>query len=163
MSDTTTTNDETDLGTPPPLDMAVLEAFIGRAVTDAGAAVSVLLSHVGDRLGLYRAMSDGSPVTSDQLAERTATNPRLVREWLSNQATGGYVTYDPATETFRLPAEHAAALAADSSPAMMQGLFDLVAAVYRSIDKEIGAFRTGTGLTWRDHDPSLFAATERSL
>ena len=125
--------------------------------------MSVLLTHVGDRLGLYRAMADGTPVTAAQLAHRTDTDPRLVQEWLNNQAVGGYVVQDPSGNRFRLPAEHAFALADESSPAMVQGLFDLVAAVYQSIDKEVGAFRTGTGLTWGEHHRSLFTATERAF
>ena len=145
------------------VDMALVEAFLGQAVTDAAAAVSVLLTHLGDRLGLYQAMADGTPVTASELAASTGTNARLVQEWLSNQTAGGYVVHDPRADTFRLPAEHALALAHESSPAMVQGLFDLVAAVYQSIDKEVEAFRTGTGLAWADHHPSLFPATERAF
>lgn len=149
------------MGSTPMLDEQALEAFLGQVVTDAGAAVSVLLTHLGDRLGLYAAMADSAPVTADELAGRTGTNPRLVHEWLCNQATGGYVSYESATGRFLLPPEHAFALADDASPALVQGLFDLVAAVYQSVDKELDVFRTGTGLTWRDHHPTLFEATER--
>ncbi len=149
--------------TPTPIIEPVLEAFLGQAVTDAAAAVSVLLSHLGDRLGLYAAMADSQPVTAGELAVRTSLNERLVTEWLSNQAAGGYVTYDPQTGRFRLPPEHAFALANESSPALVQGLFDLVAAVYQSIDKELAVFRTGTGLAWGDHHDELFTATERSF
>jgi SAM-dependent methyltransferase len=145
------------------MDEPVLEAFLGQATRDAGAALSVLLSHLGDRLGLYAAMADAEPVTPGELARRTGTNERLVREWLSNQAVGGYLTYDPATGRFRLPPEHAAALADGAGPALVQGLFDLVAAVYQSIDKELEVFRTGTGLTWADHHHDLFTATERAF
>ena len=147
----------------PQVEMARVETFVDQAVSDAAAAVSVLLTHIGDRLGLYRAMADGDPVTPEQLASRTDTNPRLVQEWLNNQTVGGYVVHDPRTGAFCLPAEHALALAHESSPAMVQGLFDLVAAVYQSIDQEIAAFRTGTGLAWADHHPSLFTATERAF
>lgn len=145
----------------PPIDQSALEAFLGRAIGDAGAALSVLLSHLGDRLGLYAAMADGQPVTASELAARTGTIERLVQEWLCNQAIGGYIEYDSVTGRFRLPPEHACALADESSPALIHGLFDLVAAVYQSIDKELGVFRTGSGLSWADHDPALFAATER--
>ena len=150
--------------TPPPMiDESTLEAFLGQAVTDAAAAVSVLLNHLGDRLGLYAAMADSQPVTAKELAQRTGTNERLVTEWLSNQAVGGYVTHDPHTGQFRLPPEQAFALANENSPALVQGLFDLVAAVYQSIDKELEVFRTGTGLSWGDHHHDLFTATERSF
>ena len=75
------------------IDEAKLNEFMGRFVGDLGAALSAALVVIGDRLGLYRAMADGSPVTSEELSERTGTDPRYVREWLSNQAAGGYVTY----------------------------------------------------------------------
>lgn len=145
------------------VDMGAVEAFVGRAVTDAAAAVSVLLTHVGDRLGLYRAMADGTPVTAAELAAATGTTERLVREWLANQTVSGYVVRDPATDRYRLPAEHAVVLAEESSPVLVQGLFDVVAAVYQSIQQETDAFRTGTGLGWGDHHPSLFSATERAF
>lgn len=149
--------------TTPVIDEPALEAFLGQAVTDAAAAVSVLLAHLGDRLGLYQAMADSEPITAEQVAARSGTNARLVHEWLCNQAVGGYVNYDPDVGTFRLPPEHAFALANASSPALIQGLFDLVASVYQNIDKELNVFRTGTGLTWAEHHPSLFPATERSF
>ena len=145
------------------LDESALEAFLGQAVSDAGAALGVLLAHLGDNLGLYRAMADSAPVTAEDIARRTGTNERLVQEWLANQAAGGYVTYDAGTGRFRLPPEHAFALADESSPVLVQGLFHTIAATYQSIDKEIGAFRTGTGLRWEDHDRELFEATERSF
>ena len=148
---------------PDALAPTALEAFLGQAVSDAAAAVSVLLTHLGDRLGLYAAMADCEPVTAEDLAARTGTTERLVHEWLCNQAAGGYVSYDPGSGTFRLPPEHVLALASEASPALIQGLFDLVAAVYRSTDNELNVFRTGTGLTWAEQHPSLFPATERSF
>jgi hypothetical protein len=122
----------------------------------------VLLSHLGDKLCLYAAMADSQPVTAAELAGRTGTNERLVQEWLCNQAAGGYVDYHPATGEFRLPPEHALALADESSSTLVQGLFDLVAAVYQSIDCELDVFRTGTGVGRADHH-TLSQATERSF
>lgn len=143
------------------LDQSALEAFIGQVVSDCGAAMSVLLTHLGDKLGLYQSMANGDPVSATELAARTGTNERLVHEWLANQAAGGYLTYDPSTDQFRLQAEQAFVLADESSPARVQGAFDMVAAVYQSIDKELDMFRTGRGLTWGDHHHSLFSATDR--
>ena len=76
------------------IDPARLDEFMGRFVGDLGAALSAALVVIGDRLGLYRAMGDGAPVTAEELAQRTGTDARYVREWLSNQAAGGYVSYD---------------------------------------------------------------------
>jgi hypothetical protein len=86
-----------------PVDQTTLDAFVWKAVTDMGAAISGLLLHIGDRLGLYKAMAGSGPVTSAALAARTGNAERYVREWLSNQAAGGYVRYDPADGTFELP------------------------------------------------------------
>ena len=147
----------------PMIDETALETFLGQVVSDAGAAVSVLLTHLGDKLGLYEAMADSQPITATELARRTDTNERLVQEWLTNQAAGGYVTYDAATGRFTLPREHALALADESSPALVQGLFDMVASVYQRIDRELQVFRSGTGLSWGDQHHSLFDATERSF
>lgn len=142
-------------------DMERLERFAGTVMTDAGAALSVLLTHVGDRLGLYRAMADGEPVSAPELARRTATNERLVREWLHNQVAGGYI--ELVDGRFRLPLEHAIVLTDESSPAFLLGVVDLVEAVYRRSAKATEVFRTGSGLAWTDHDPALFDATERSF
>src|ERR1700759_5154258 len=94
-----------------------LNEFMGRFVGDLGAALSAALVVIGDRLGLYRAMADGSPLTPEELAERTGTDARYVREWLSNQAAGGYVTYQAGR--FRLTPEQSFALAQEGSPAFV--------------------------------------------
>lgn len=150
-------------GPPPSIDPATVERFIGQVVTDAGAAASVLLTHLGDRLGLYRAMADGRAVTPEELASRTGTAPRLVQEWLANQAVGGYVEHEPGTGRFRLPPENAFVLAVEDGPANLQGLIDMMAALYLGVDTQLTAFRTGTGLTWAEQPEAVFAATERSF
>ena len=106
------------------IDEARLEAFVGQAVTDMGAAISGLLLHIGDRLGLYQAMAGAGPITAPALAARTGTAERYVREWLGNQAAGGYVVYDPVDGTFELPAEHAMVVADEDSPVFLAGAFD---------------------------------------
>ena len=82
----------------PAVDPAKLNQFLGKAVSDMGAAANTALVLIGDRLGLYKAMAGAGPLTSAQLAERTGTAERYVREWLFAQAAGDYVTYDPATK-----------------------------------------------------------------
>jgi len=100
------------------IDRARLEAFLGRAVTDFGSAVSAALVMIGDRLGLYKAMPHGGPMTAAELARRTGTTERYVREWLVNQAAGGYVEYHSDTHSYSLPYEHALALADEKSPSI---------------------------------------------
>lgn len=143
------------------IDPAKLEAFVGRIVTELGAAASAVLVRIGDELGLYRAMADGAPVTPRELAARTRTSERYVREWLSNQAAGGFVEYDARTGTFTLPPEQALALATEDSPASVQGAFQSFGAFAAARTRIAERFRTGEGLPWGDHDHDLFAGTER--
>src|SRR5215470_9557619 len=92
--------------TTPALDEEKLHAFVGQAVVDMGAAISGLLLHLGDRLGLYKAMAGAGPMTSAELATRTGTAERYVREWLCAMAAAGYLRYDAADARFLLPDEH---------------------------------------------------------
>ena len=143
------------------IDEAKLEAFVGQAVVDMGAAISGLMLHLGDRLGLYRAMAGAGPITSATLAERTGTSERYVREWLGNQAAGGYVVYRPADATYELPAEQAMVVAHDDSPVFLAGAFETIASCYADHDQFADAFRTGAGIDWHAHDDRLFTGINR--
>jgi SAM-dependent methyltransferase len=143
------------------IDDGKLQAFVGQAVTDMGAAISGLLLHLGDRLGLYRAMAGAGPLTSAQLAERTGTAERYVREWLGNQAAGGYVVHDPAGDTFELPAEQAMVVADEDSPVFLGGAFEAIASCYADAGLFLDAFRTGAGVGWDRHDDRLFSGVVR--
>ena len=145
----------------PTLDEAKLEAFVGQAVVDMGAAISGLLLHLGDRLGLYKAMAGAGPITSATLAQRTGTAERYVREWLANQAAGGYVVYDPAGSTYELPAEQAMVVANEDSPVFLAGAFETIASCYADHDVFVDAFRTGAGIGWHAHDERLFSGVVR--
>jgi SAM-dependent methyltransferase len=144
-----------------PIDEAKLEAFVGQAVLDMGAAISGLLLHIGDRLGLYKAMAGAGPITSSTLAARTGTAERYVREWLGNQAAGGYVVYKPEDGTFELPAEQAMVVADENSPVFLSGAFETIASCYADHDKFVDAFRTGQGVGWQEHDDRLFSGVVR--
>ena len=143
------------------IDMTKLNEFIGKAVTDLGATFNAGLVVIGDKLGLYRAMAGAGPLTPAELASRTATDERYVREWLSAQATGGYVTYDPATLRFELPPEQAFALANPDGPVFFPGAMQLAVATLKAEPRIIERFKTGEGLGWHEHDPELFQGTER--
>jgi len=143
------------------IDQGRLDQFMGQFVQDLGAALSVATVVIGDKLGLYKAMADGAPVTPTELAERTDTEERYVREWLSAQAAGGYVTYDAESECFTLPPEQAMALAQDDSPAFIPGAFQLAASLVKDEPKVAAAFRSGDGVGWHEHDGDLFCGTER--
>jgi len=145
--------------TPPPAPGEV-EAFIGQVVTDLGAAFSGVLVNVGRKLGLYTAMADLGPCTSVALAEATGIRERYVREWLANQAAGGYVAYNGRTQTYTLPPAQAMVLALDQSPIFMAAAFEVAASFWLDEDQIVEAFRSGEGLGWHAHNHRLFCGTE---
>jgi SAM-dependent methyltransferase len=106
-------------------------------------------------------MAGAGPMTSEELATKTRLSERYVREWLSAQAAGGFVTYDAATKKFTLPPEQAFALAMEDSPVYLPGFFQIVSAVMKDVPKIEEAFRSGKGLGWHEHDHDLFHGTER--
>ena len=144
-----------------PVDQAKLDEFMGRFVGDLGAALSAALVVIGDRLGLYRAMADGEPVSAAELAARTGTDERYVREWLSNQASSGYVGYDPGSGEFFLTPEQSLALAQEGSPAFVPGAFQVATAAIKDEEKVARAFTAGNGVGWHEHHHDLFSGTER--
>lgn len=143
------------------LDEAKLNQFVGRMLGDMGAAMSATLVLLGDKLGLYKAMADGKPVSSTELAKRTNTTERYVREWLAAQAASGYIDYDKATGTYALAPEQAAVFADEEGPAFLAGFFDIVAAAFRDEPKISDAFQSGKGVGWHEHHGCLFRGTER--
>jgi len=138
-----------------------LNAFMGKAVDDIGAAMSANMVLLGDKLGLYKAMVNAGPVTPAELATVTRTTERYIREWLGNQAAGGYVTYEAETGRYHLPEEQAMALADESSPCFLPGAFQVIAATLSANPKIEKRFKTGKGLGWDQHDHRLFEGTER--
>jgi len=143
------------------IDQGRFEAFMGQAVADMGAIISAPLMIIGEKLGLYRAMAGAGPLSSEEVAERSGAAERYVREWLGNQAAGGYVTYDPESDRYTLPDEHALALADEDSPFYILGVYESIASLYADEDKILEAFRSGSGMGWHEHDHRLFRGTER--
>ena len=145
------------------IDEARVEAFVGQIAVEIGAALGAALVNIGDRLGLYRAMADGQPVSAADLAARTDTLERYVREWLNAQAAGGYVTYDPESDRYTLPLEHAYVLADESSPLAMAGMFQSAGAVFDGRQRVAERFRSGEGVGWHEHHDDLFRGVERAF
>lgn len=144
----------------PQVDMDKLHAFIGKFVNDLGASVHTGMVVIGERLGLYKALADG-PVTAAQLAAKTHTDERYVREWLASQAAGGYVTYDETSETFSLSAEQAFTLSNEDSPAYLPGAFELAWGSLAAVPRIADSFRTGAGMGWNEQDASVFHGCEK--
>jgi SAM-dependent methyltransferase len=143
------------------VDQTKIDEFMGRVVGELGAAISSALVALGDRLGLYRAMADGEPVSAEELAERTGTDARYVREWLSNQAAGGFVSYAPESGDFFLSPEQSIMLAQEGNPAFVAGAFQVITAAIKDEEKVARAFQTGGGVGWHEHHHDLFSGTER--
>jgi len=144
----------------PALDMDKLNAFIGQFVGDLGAAVHAGMVVIGEKLGLYRALAAG-PMTPTELAAQTHTDERYLREWLSSQAAGGYVTYDDKTKKFSLNAEQAFALANEDSPAYIPGAFELALGSLAAVPRITESFRSGAGMGWHEHHEGVFHGCEK--
>jgi SAM-dependent methyltransferase len=138
-----------------------LHEFLGKAIVDFGATFHAALIRIGDKLGLYKALAAGGPQTPAELAKKTNTTERYVREWLCCQAAGGYVTYDSSAGKFRLSEEQAFALADESSPVFLPGAFQCALAAVKAEERLTDCFKTGSGMGWHEHHPELFVGTER--
>ncbi len=144
----------------PAIDMNKLNAFIGQFVTDLGAAVHTGMVVIGEKLGLYKALAE-APMTPAQLAVRTNTDERYLREWLASQAAGGYVTYEEQTGKFSLNQEQAFALATEDSPAYLPGAFELALGSLAAVPRIAESFRSGAGMGWHEHDDRVFHGCEK--
>src|SRR6201997_5214501 len=144
----------------PAIDMNKLNAFIGQFVTDLGASVHTGMVVIGEKLGLYKALAAG-PMSSAELAAKTQTDERYVREWLSSQAAGGYVTYDEKTNKFSLDTEQAFTLANEDSPAYLPGAFELALGSLAAVPRIADSFRTGAGMGWHEHSEGVFHGCEK--
>jgi ubiquinone/menaquinone biosynthesis C-methylase UbiE len=145
----------TDIMNAPVIDPAKLEAFITRALGDLTAGYSGVLTSIGAKLGLYRAMAGAGPLSSREVAERAGCAERYVREWLNAQAAGGYVVYHPSSATYELTPEQAMVLADEHSPYYLPHAWNVPAALWFDEDKAVEAFRTGDGIAWSDHHERL--------
>src|SRR6201997_4424108 len=144
----------------PAIDMNKLNAFIGQFVTDLGASVHTGMVVIGEKLGLYKALAAG-PMSSAELAAKTNTDERYLREWLSSQAAGGYITYDEKTHKFSLTTEQAFTLANEDSPAYLPGAFELALGSLNAVPRIAESFRTGAGMGWHEHVDGVFHGCEK--
>ena len=151
----------TDTLAPVSLDPAKLEKFVFRAVDEVGAALNAALVVMGDKLGLYRVLAGAGPLTPAEVAERSGTTERYVREWLNAQAAGGYVEYDPESGRYTLPPEQAMALTDADSPAYLPGFFQIALGSVCDSPRITEAARTGVGIGWHQHVDDVFEGCER--
>jgi SAM-dependent methyltransferase len=142
------------------VDMDKLNVFVGQFVGDLGAAVHAGMVVIGEKLGLYKALAEG-PLNSAELAGRTKTEERYVREWLGSQAAGGYVTYNEKTRKFSLSEVQAFTLANEDSPAYIPGAFQLALGSLAAVPRIAESFRSGAGMGWHEHDEAVFHGCEK--
>jgi SAM-dependent methyltransferase len=144
----------------PVLDMNKLNAFIGRFVTDLGASVHAGMVVIGEKLGLYKALAD-RPLNPAELAAKTKTDERYVREWLASQAAGGYISFDDKSGKFFLNEEQAFTLTDENSPAYLPGAFELALGSLAAVPRIAESFRTGAGMGWHEHVDDVFHGCEK--
>lgn len=142
------------------LDPKKVEEFAGKVIVDMGACISGVLHLIGHELGLYKALEGQGYMSAKELAEKTGTFERYVKEWLNNQAAGGYVLYDPATRKYAMPDEHAAVLSAEDSSVFLSPGFFIISSLWSDRLKLTDAFKNGQGFGWHEHDHDLFFGTE---
>jgi SAM-dependent methyltransferase len=142
------------------MDEATMMQFVGQAVGDVGALLGGAMVVIGDKLGLYRAMAGAGPLTAAELATRTDTAERYVREWLSAQAARGYVSYH-GEGRFSLPDEHAVPLTDETNAACVVGAFEIALGSVYATDTIVERFRTGDGFAWGAHDQHVLSGCER--
>jgi 2-polyprenyl-3-methyl-5-hydroxy-6-metoxy-1,4-benzoquinol methylase len=138
-----------------------LMQFVFRAVDEVGATLNTALVVMGDKLGLYRALADGGALSPAELAARTGTAERYVREWLNAQAAGGFVAYDPDSGRYALPPEQALALTDQDSPAYLPGFFQIALGSVLDSPKITELARRGDGFGWHEHVHDVHDGCER--
>ncbi len=141
-------------------NMEQVEAFAGQVVTDVAATLSGVMTNVGHKLGLYKAMAGAGPLSSGTLASRAQTDERYTREWLNNQVAGGYVHYDAQSGHYQLPDHHVPVLADEDSPVFLVPALEVAASLWLDEEKITGVFKSGEGIAWDEHHHRLFCGSE---
>jgi SAM-dependent methyltransferase len=137
-------------------------AALARQVgVDFGASLTVALAYLGDRLGIFRALAPGAPLTTADIAAQTGLNERYVREWAATMAAAGYIDYSPSEARFRMTPEQAAVLANEDTTFFTAGAFQYAVACYRQLEKLRSAFQHGGGVPFAEFGPEIVEAIER--
>lgn len=142
-------------------DQTKADAFVGKVFGDTVSVAAVAMARIGDQLGLFKDLAVHGPSTSAELANRTGTQERYVREWLGGMASAGYLDYEPGPAQFTLPAEHAPVLAQEGGPAFFGGVQQELFGCLAVIDRVTDAFASGGGVAWADYPEGMFFGIER--
>ncbi len=144
-----------------PLDESKLNELVQKMVGDVGAMIGGALVIVGDKLGLYKALAEHGAMTSTELAGKTGTAERYVREWLAAQAAAGYITLEAGTARYSLTPEQRMVFADEGGPAFFPGAFEVASSAFLDEPKVSAAFKSGAGIGWHERNACLFRGTER--
>jgi SAM-dependent methyltransferase len=144
-----------------PFDQARADAFVGKVVGDTVGLATTAMASAGDRLGLFKNLASNGPSTSAELAVRTGTHERYVREWLGAMANAGYLEYEPTSRRYTLPAEHAPVLAQETGPVFFGGVHEEFVGLLASFEKLLGHMRSGGGLGLEDYPDSMYEGIDR--
>ena len=140
--------------------MMEVEVFAGQVVSDVAAALSGVMTNIGHKLGLYKAMAGAGPMSAADLASRADTDERYTREWLNNQVAGGYVRYSADRGEYELPDHHVPVLADDNSPVFLVPALEVAASLWLDEGKIREVFKSGEGIAWSEHHHRLFCGSE---
>ena len=138
------------------VDERKLSQFVEKAVNDLAAGYGGVMTVLGHKLGLYKAMAQAGPLDSSEVAKRSGCAERYVREWLNSQAAAGYVLYHAKSSTYELTPEQSLVLAEEDSPVFMPPAWEVPVSMFFDEAKTIDAFRTGKGVAWDEHNERLF-------
>lgn len=137
------------------------EEFSGKVLGDFAGCFATLLSMIGDRLGLFTQLAEGGPATSSELAQRAGIQERYAREWLAALTCAGYLTVDPESGRFALPAAHVPALAEEAGPMFLCGAYQELRGIISTLDDVIDAFRNGGGVSLEQYPAETWDGLER--
>ena len=161
MMSTKTLFGDSQVPTQPIIEEAKQRAFVRKALGDISSTTAVVMAMIGDRLGLFKAMGDGSPTNSLELALRAGVDERYAREWMGGMAAAGYLEYDPDSQRFTLPAEHAMVLAQEGGPKFLAGAYQVLLGMLGPFDQLLQAFQHGGGVHQSAYDDNLWDGLER--
>jgi hypothetical protein len=142
------------------------DALAGRLFEAALGAFDLFTIHLGDQLGLYRALAEQGPMRPPELATAAGIAPRYAREWLEQQAVTGLLDVDdanaaPDARRYALPAGYAEVLVDPTSTSLMAPIAQWVVAGGASMADLVEAYRTGGGVAW-DRYQDVVVAQDRS-
>jgi SAM-dependent methyltransferase len=142
------------------MDKDRIKAFVDKAYRDMAGTMAIGMAYVGVKTGLFRAMADKGPLRLDDVVTATGLQRRYVEEWLNGMAAAGYLRYDPASQTYELPQEHAYLVASEGTDHFMGGLFSFATVLLGVAPNVADAFRSGGGVRFDDFGPDCVEALD---